>query len=218
MPIAKTAYVDEFLRVPKGLYVLAAVIIADPDATRHRQALRELLYRRQLRLHWRDESSRRRSQLIAAVCQLRHTGAVVIAAGVGPGRRSTRPAQMHRAAAQRTRQQGDRQSGVRAAAQGTGRPRPRHGTPSRQRQVSNVLVFLGPKSSDRPCASSWSTTKVAVPVGVGRTSPGRTLDRIAASTDAFMAAFCAPISLALPMIRGSHRSMPGLAVAKVLVP
>ena len=65
--------------------MLAAVIIADADATRHRQALRELLYRRQLRLHWRDESSRRRSQLIAAAWQLRHTGAVVIAAGSLPG-------------------------------------------------------------------------------------------------------------------------------------
>jgi hypothetical protein len=86
MPIAKTAYVDESLRIHQGLYVLAAVIIADADADRHRQALRELLYRRQIRLHWRDESSRRRSQLIYAVCELRHTGAVVIAAGVGPGR------------------------------------------------------------------------------------------------------------------------------------
>jgi hypothetical protein len=36
-------------------------------------------------LHWRDESSRRRSQLIAAAWQLRHTGAVVIAAGSLPG-------------------------------------------------------------------------------------------------------------------------------------
>jgi hypothetical protein len=86
MPITKTAYVDESLRVHQGLYVFAAVIIADTDAARHRQALRELLYRRQLRLHWRDESSRRRSQLISAACELRHTGAVVIAAGVGRGR------------------------------------------------------------------------------------------------------------------------------------
>src|ERR1035438_1951437 len=87
MPIAKTAYVDESLRVHQGLYVLAAVITADADADadRHRQALRELLYRRQIRLHWRDESSRRR-QLTAAACELRHTGAVVIAAGVSPGR------------------------------------------------------------------------------------------------------------------------------------
>ncbi len=56
MPIAKTAYVDESLRVREGLYVLAAVIVADAEADGHREALRELLYRRQLRLHWRDES------------------------------------------------------------------------------------------------------------------------------------------------------------------
>jgi hypothetical protein len=68
MPIAKTAYVDESLRVDQGLYVLAAVIIADTDADSHRQALRELLYRRQLRLHWRDESSRRGNQLTGAAC------------------------------------------------------------------------------------------------------------------------------------------------------
>jgi hypothetical protein len=86
MPIAKTAYVDESLRVREGLYVLAAVIVADAEADGHREALRKLLYRRQLRLHWRDESSRRRRQLIAAVCRLRHTGAVVIAGGVAAGR------------------------------------------------------------------------------------------------------------------------------------
>jgi hypothetical protein len=45
-----------------------------------------LLYRGQLRLHWRDESARRRSELISALCHLRHTGAVVVATGVGPRR------------------------------------------------------------------------------------------------------------------------------------
>jgi hypothetical protein len=45
------------------------------------RALRALLYRRQTRLHWRSESSKRRSQLVAAVCELRHTGAIVIASG-----------------------------------------------------------------------------------------------------------------------------------------
>ena len=86
MPIAKTAYVDESLRVREGLYVLAAVIVADADADSHRRALRALLYRGQLRLHWRDEGSRRRADLVAAVCGLQHTGAVVIAAGMAPGR------------------------------------------------------------------------------------------------------------------------------------
>jgi hypothetical protein len=71
MPIAKTAYVDESLRVREGLYVLAAVLVADAHADRHREELRELLYRQQLRLHWRDESSRRREQLTDAVAALR---------------------------------------------------------------------------------------------------------------------------------------------------
>ncbi len=79
MPLAKTAYIDESLRVSHGLYVLAAVIVADTDADQHRAALRALLLRGQLRLHWRDESSRCRSQLITAVSALRHTGAIVIA-------------------------------------------------------------------------------------------------------------------------------------------
>src|SRR5216683_6579407 len=86
MPIAKTAYVDESLRVREGLYVLAAVIVADAEADGHREALRALLYRRQLRLHWRDESSKRREELIATVRTLRDTGAVVIAIGVPSGR------------------------------------------------------------------------------------------------------------------------------------
>ena len=86
MPIAKTAYIDESLRVRGGLYVLAAVIVADDDTEYHRQALRDLLYRGQRRLHWRDESTRRRSQIVGAVRQLPHTGAVVIATGMAPKR------------------------------------------------------------------------------------------------------------------------------------
>jgi hypothetical protein len=83
---AGTAYVDESLRVSSGLYILAAVIVADQDADQHRAALRELLYRRQARLHWRDESSRRRRQLVAAVSGLDLAGVVVIAAGMTPAR------------------------------------------------------------------------------------------------------------------------------------
>ena len=55
MPIAKTAFIDASLRARAGPYVLAAVIVADTDADGHRQSLRALLYRGQLRLHWRDE-------------------------------------------------------------------------------------------------------------------------------------------------------------------
>ena len=79
MPLPKTAYIDESLRVSHGLYVLAAVIVADTEADQHRTALRALLLRGQLRLHWRDESTARRNQLISAMSALRHTGAIVIA-------------------------------------------------------------------------------------------------------------------------------------------
>jgi hypothetical protein len=84
--VSRTAYVDESLRVGSGLYVLAAVIVANRDADRHRDTLRGLLYRGQERLHWRDESQRRRGQLIEAVCGLGNTGVVVIATGMAPRR------------------------------------------------------------------------------------------------------------------------------------
>ena len=86
MPIAKTAFIDESLRVRDGLYVLAAAIVADDDTEGHREALRALLYRGQRRLHWRDESTRRRSHIIGTVRLLPHTGAVVIATGMAPKR------------------------------------------------------------------------------------------------------------------------------------
>jgi hypothetical protein len=86
MPLPKTAYLDESMRVTHGRYVLAAVIVADHHAEDHRAALRALLYRGQHRLHWRDESARRRALLISAVSALPHTGAIVIATGTQPRR------------------------------------------------------------------------------------------------------------------------------------
>ena len=77
---------DESLRVGSGLYVLAAVVVADRDADRHRETLRALLCRGQERLHWRDEGDRRRGQLIEAVCGLGNAGVVVIATGMAPRR------------------------------------------------------------------------------------------------------------------------------------
>lgn len=82
----RTAYVDESLRISDGLYILAAVIVADQEADHHRAALKDLLYRRQVRLHWRDESSPRRRHLVAAFCGLEHAGVVIIAAGMNSGR------------------------------------------------------------------------------------------------------------------------------------
>jgi hypothetical protein len=86
MPITRTAYVDESSRVRAGLYVLAAVVVSDEQAERHREALLGLLHRSQRRLHWRDESSKRRALLVSAVRQLPHSGAVVTATGVTPRR------------------------------------------------------------------------------------------------------------------------------------
>jgi hypothetical protein len=86
MPLPRTAYIDESLRVRDGLYILAAVIVADADANHHRQALTGLLYRGQTRLHWRNESSRRRVDLVGAVSRLPHTGAIIIGTGMASGR------------------------------------------------------------------------------------------------------------------------------------
>jgi hypothetical protein len=86
MPIAATAYVDESVRARDGLYVLAAVIVADAQADRHREALRAMLRHGQRRLHWRDESGKRRGLLASTVGLLPHSGTVMIATGVTPRR------------------------------------------------------------------------------------------------------------------------------------
>lgn len=65
------------------MYVLAAVIVADAQADEVRAASRELLLGRQRRLHWRDESGRRRGQIAAAVGDMGGAGVVVIASGMG---------------------------------------------------------------------------------------------------------------------------------------
>ncbi|HMH94452.1 MAG TPA: hypothetical protein VK586_25635, partial [Streptosporangiaceae bacterium] len=86
MPSPRTAYVDESLRIGVGLYILVAVIVADQNADHHRAALRDLLFRRQVRLHWHDESSQRRRKLVEVLCGLEHAGVVVIATGMTPRR------------------------------------------------------------------------------------------------------------------------------------
>jgi hypothetical protein len=45
-----------------------------------------LLYRGQTRLHWRNESSQRRDDLVVAVSKLRPTGAIIIGTGMIGGR------------------------------------------------------------------------------------------------------------------------------------
>jgi hypothetical protein len=77
-----SAYVDESVRVFRGLYVMAAVLVPPADAERHRAALRRLLLRRQRRLHWRDENRKRRVQIVEAVAALRLSVVVVVGTGL----------------------------------------------------------------------------------------------------------------------------------------
>ncbi|MFI7440072.1 hypothetical protein [Nonomuraea indica] len=77
-----SAYVDESMRVSRGFYVMAAVLVPPADAERHRAALRRLLLRRQRRLHWRDENGKRRVQIVEAVAALRPSVVVVVGTGL----------------------------------------------------------------------------------------------------------------------------------------
>ena len=74
MPLAKTAYIDESLRVHHGPYLPAAVIVADGDANSHRAGRhRHCFYRGQRRLHSRAENPQHRTQLIATMRPLHRT-------------------------------------------------------------------------------------------------------------------------------------------------
>ncbi|RVX43012.1 hypothetical protein EDD27_5679 [Nonomuraea polychroma] len=66
----------------RGLYLMAAVLVAPHQADRYRAELRALLLRGQLRLHWRDENDKRRAQLIEAVTALRPLGVIVAGTGL----------------------------------------------------------------------------------------------------------------------------------------
>lgn len=77
------AWVDESMRhdaAGNGLYLLAAAVGDPARCSGIRQDLRNLLYKRQERMHWRDESDPRRSKIAAAVGQLDLASVVVVAA------------------------------------------------------------------------------------------------------------------------------------------
>jgi hypothetical protein len=80
------AYVDESLRIPEGLYVMAAAVVDVEQAETHRDALRALLLRRQPRIHWRDEQAARRERLAAAVGELELRRLVVVGTRLRPAR------------------------------------------------------------------------------------------------------------------------------------
>ncbi|MFI6292294.1 hypothetical protein ACIBEJ_11965 [Nonomuraea sp. NPDC050790] len=82
MNAPSSAYVDESMRVSHGLYVMAAVLVAPSCAATFRAVLRSLLIGKQARLHWRDESDRRRALIVEALAALCPLGIVVVASGL----------------------------------------------------------------------------------------------------------------------------------------
>lgn len=67
-----TAYVDESARVPgEGLYLVASVVVFVDRASEIRERLRRLLLPRQLRFHWREESPKRRLEMLKLIQELR---------------------------------------------------------------------------------------------------------------------------------------------------
>jgi hypothetical protein len=65
-----TAFVDESQRHgPKGIYIIAAVVVTD-DLDTARQSARSMLLRGQRRFHWRDENDRRRRLMMQRIIDL----------------------------------------------------------------------------------------------------------------------------------------------------
>ncbi|PUB22263.1 hypothetical protein C8K30_113133 [Promicromonospora sp. AC04] len=84
------AWVDESMRRAsdghRGLYLLAAVV-ADPTSCEPvRDALRELVWKANGRLHWRDETRSRRAKIASAISIQDLAHVVVVAAPVDPRR------------------------------------------------------------------------------------------------------------------------------------
>lgn len=75
------AFVDESMRLTSdnlGTYLLAAVVTDTARCDEIRQVLRSMLYKRQERLHWRDEEGPRRTKIAEAVGGLDVAATVVI--------------------------------------------------------------------------------------------------------------------------------------------
>lgn len=66
------------LRDHDGLYILAAVVCDPIRCESTRETLRALRYRKQPRLHWRDEDRVRRDKIAAAVAQFEMAAVVVV--------------------------------------------------------------------------------------------------------------------------------------------
>ena len=75
------AFVDESMRMTlddQGAYLMAAVVVEVARCEEIRQVLRSLLYKRQERLHWRDEEAPRRTKIAEALGGLDVAATVVI--------------------------------------------------------------------------------------------------------------------------------------------
>lgn len=83
-----TAFVDESLRLGAGgLYVVAAVVVAENiDAARH--AARSVLVRRQPRFHWRNESEARRRSMLERMRGIGIEARVYVCQPIAPRRQS----------------------------------------------------------------------------------------------------------------------------------
>lgn len=75
------AFVDESMRLTpddQGTYLLAAVVAEAARCEEIRQVLRSLLYKRQERLHWRDEEEPRRTKIAEVMGGIDVAATVVI--------------------------------------------------------------------------------------------------------------------------------------------
>lgn len=83
-----TAFVDESMRLGAGgLYVVAAVVVAD-DVDIARQAARSVLVRRQQRFHWRNESEARRQVMLELMSGLDIEARVYVREPIAPRRQA----------------------------------------------------------------------------------------------------------------------------------
>lgn len=90
-PIATHAWVDESMhtatpKMPDGIYLLAATIAEATACDTTRDVLRGLLPRKATRLHWRDQTQRRRRVIADALQNLDVVHTVVIGAPLDPRR------------------------------------------------------------------------------------------------------------------------------------
>lgn len=85
------AWVDESAHVPTpahtaGVYLLAATIADPAECDSVRAELRELLFGKATRLHWREETPARQRQIACVVGQIAVTHTVVIGSPLNPRR------------------------------------------------------------------------------------------------------------------------------------